>query len=116
MDLPDPDLLHDAALGCAVAVVFALELNQPFMAAKLVAVGAVLEGFALKLDRMAARRPVSPRALTLSGPSEWVSGATGSLAAGHAVVSGTAGIRPGSVVLAASGHAVTSGTATFGRA
>jgi hypothetical protein len=52
----------------------------------------------------------TPRVVPLSGPSEWVSGASGSLAAGHTVVSGSAGIgRP--VVMAAEGRIRVSGTA-----
>ena len=55
--------------------------------------------------RKTAAEP-TPRVVPLRG-----TGATGSLAAGHAVVSGTAGIRPGPVVLAAAGQVRFGGTA-----
>lgn len=80
MDVPDPEILHDAALGCGVGVVLALGMNRPYVAGQLVAVGAVLEGVAQKLDRMAARTGEQPaRIVQITAHSESVSIVTATL-------------------------------------
>lgn len=54
---PTADVLRAAVLGCSVAVVMALELNQPVVAAKMAAFGVMFEGFARAIERRAARQP-----------------------------------------------------------
>ena len=95
VDLRDPERFHDAALGCSLAVVLALALNQPLVAAQIAAIGVSLEGVAQKVDRLAARQPMGPRVVQLSGHGAGVGGAVGTLTA-HATlrVNGTASLSP----------------------
>lgn len=99
MDLPDPEPFHAAALGCSVAVVTALELNQTTVAAKMAALGVMFESFARAIERMAARRPIPSNiarvhmtitsvssermtpTVTVAGTSSWSSGSGGTLTA-----------------------------------